>query len=400
MRLLNHVGPVLAPRWPFLDPDNILRAAARAARSDQAGDESFREALPLFFDAIASEADLTWLGRVMCRQSLLGFLQNRFSVYRYRAAHPEIVGVPIERPVFIVGLPRTGTTILHNLLTQDAANRAPLAWEVQFPDPPPQTATFHTDSRIDKARTHFGHMDTMAPSLASIHEIGAELSQECMPILAQTMLGPQLSMIFDVPSYQAWVDTQSHAPAYTYHRHFLEHLQSNHMRDRWVLKSPVHLRSLDALLAEYPDAHIIFTHRDPAKTIPSLASLYCVIRGLGSDSVDPRALGRQQSTWWADSLDEAIAVRAKHRDKADQFIDVQFEEVVADPVAVLGRAYERFDIPWSADIEGRMRTFLAENPREKHGVHRYEMADFGLDLGQIRARFEGYCKAYDIPLVL
>jgi hypothetical protein len=400
MRLLNRVGPVLAPKWPSLDPDNILRAAARAARSDQFGDESFREALPLFLDAISREADLTWLGRVMCRQSLLGFLQNRLSVYRYRAAHPEIVGVPIERPVFIVGLPRTGTTILHNLLAQDPANRAPLAWEVQFPDPPPQTATFHTDPRIDKARTHFGHMDTMAPSLASIHEIGAELSQECMPILAQTMLGPQLSMIFNVPSYQAWVDTQSHAPAYTYHRHFLEHLQSKHMRDRWVLKSPVHLRSLDALLAEYPDAHIIFTHRDPAKTIPSLASLYYVIRGLGSDSVDPRALGRQQSTWWADSLDEAIAVRAKHRDKADQFIDVQFEEVVADPVAVLGRAYERFDIPWSADVEGRMRTFLADNPREKHGVHRYEMADFGLDLDQIRARFEGYCNAYDIPLVL
>ncbi|TFH32939.1 MAG: sulfotransferase, partial [Myxococcales bacterium] len=276
MRLLNRVGPVLAPRWPSLDPDDILRAAARAARSDQFGDESFREALPLFFEAISSEADLTWLGRVMCRQSLLGFLQNRLSVYRYRAAHPEIVGVPIERPVFIVGLPRTGTTILHNLLAQDPANRAPLAWEVQFPDPPPQTATFHADPRIDKARTQFGHMNTMAPSLASIHEIGAELPQECMPILAQTMLGPQLSMLFDVPSYQVWVDTQSHAPAYTYHRHFLEHIQSKHMRDRWVLKSPVHLRSLDGLLAEYPDACIIFTHRDPAKTIPSLASLYYV----------------------------------------------------------------------------------------------------------------------------
>lgn len=400
MRVLNRVGPVLAPRWPSLEPDDILHAAARAAKSDQFGDERFREALPLFFEAIATEADLTWLGRVMCRQSLLGFLQNRLSVYRYRAAHPEIVGVPIERPVFIVGLPRTGTTILHNLLAQDPANRAPLAWEVQFPDPPPQTATFHTDPRIKKAHTQFGHMDTMAPSLASIHEIGAELSQECMPILAQTMLGPQLHMIFNVPSYQAWVDTQSHAPAYTYHRHFLEHLQSKHMRDRWVLKSPVHLRSLDALLEEYPDARIIFTHRDPAKTIPSLASLYYVIRGLASDSVDPRALGTQQSTWWADSLDQAMAVRARHRDKSHQFIDVQFEQVVADPVAVLRRAYERFDIPWSADIEGRMRSFLADNPREKHGVHQYEMDDFGMDLGQIRARFEGYCSAYDIPLVL
>ncbi len=400
MRVLNRVGPILAPRWPSLDPDDIVRAAARAAKSDQFGDESFRDALPLFFDAIAREADLTWLGRVMCRQSLLGFLQNRFSVYRHRAAHPEVAGVPIERPIFIVGYPRTGTTMLHSLLAQDPANRAPLAWEVQFPDPPPRSATFNADPRIDKAQTHFGHMDTMAPSLASIHEIGADLPQECMPILAQSMLGPQLQMIFNVPSYQAWVDAQSHAPAYTYHRHFLEHLQSKHMKDRWVLKSPIHLRSLDALLIEYPDARIIFTHRDPAKTVPSLASLYYVIRGLASDSVDPCALGQQTTEWWADSLDAATAAREKHRDKAAQFMDVQFEEVVADPVAALGRAYERFEIPWSADTESRMRAFLADNPRGKHGAHQYEMEDFGLTLAQIRERFEGYCNRYEIPLAL
>ena len=398
MRVLNRLGPVLAPRWPSLDPDAIVRTAARAAKSDQFGDERVLEALPRFFDALAREADLSWLGRVMCRQSLQGFLQNRFSVYRHRAEHPEIAGVPIERP--IVGFPRTGTTILHNLLAQDPANRAPLAWEVQFPYPPPQSATFDTDPRINKARTQFGHMDRMAPSLASIHEIGAQLSQECMPILAQTMLGPQLNMLFDVPSYQAWVDTQSHAPAYRYHRHFLEHLQSEHMRDRWVLKSPVHLRTLDALLTEYPDARIIFTHRDPAKTVPSLASLFYVIRGLASDSVDPIALGQQQMQWWADALDDAMTARKTHCDKADQFIDVHFEEVVADPVAAMRRAYARFDVPWSSEVESRMRAFLANNPRGKHGAHSYEIEDFGMSLRQIRERFEGYCSKYDIRLVV
>ena len=400
MRVLNRVGPLVAPRWPSLDPDKIVRAASRAAKSDQLGDRHFFEALPIFFDAIEREADLSWLGRVMCRQSLQGFLQNRFSVLRHRAAHPELAGAPIDRPVFVVGFPRTGTTILHNLLAQDPANRAPLAWEVQFPDPPPESATFETDPRIRKARTRFGHMDTMAPSLASIHEVGAELPQECVPILAQTMLGPQLHMIFNVPSYQAWVDRQNHAPAYRYHRHFLEHLQSRHMRDRWVLKSPVHLRWLDALLTEYPDARIIFTHRDPARTVPSLASLFYVIRGMASDFVDPIALGQQQMHWWADSLDLATAARKKHSDKSEQFVDIQFEEVVADPVGALGRAYERFRIPWSSDVEQRMRSFLANNPRGKHGSHRYEIEDFGMTLDQIRERFEGYCSAYDIPLVV
>jgi hypothetical protein len=400
MRVLNRAGPVLAPRWPSLDPETIVRAAARAAKSDQFGDEGFLDALPVFFDAIGREADLSWLGRVMCRGSLLGFLQNRFSVYRYRAAHPQVAGVPIERPIFIVGFPRTGTTVLFNLLAQDPANRVPVGWEVQFPDPPPQSATFNTDLRIEKAQTFFGRMDTMAPSLASIHEVGANLPQECMPILGQSMLGPQLNFIFNVPSYQAWVDAQSHAPAYTYHRHFLEHLQNRHMKDRWALKSPVHLRSLDALLTEYPDARIIFTHRDPAKTVPSLASLMYVIRGLASDSVDPIALGQQQLHWWSDSLDEAMAARKKHSDKSDQFMDIHFEEVVADPVAALRRAYERFEIPWSRDIEGRMRSFLAQNPRGKHGSHRYQLEDFGVTLGQIRTRFEGYCSAYEIPLAV
>jgi hypothetical protein len=400
MRVLNRVGPVLAPRWPSLDPEQIVHAASRAAKSEEFGDPHFLEALPVFFDAIAREADLSWLGRVMCRQVLLGFLQNRFSVYRHRAAHPELAGVPIERPVFIVGFPRTGTTILFNLLAQDPANRAPLAWEVQFPDPPSESATFATDPRIERACTHFGHMDTMAPSLASIHEVGAELPQECMPILAQGMLGPQFNVIFNVPSYQTWVDAQSHAPAYRYHRHFLEHLQSRHMKDRWVLKSPVHLRTLDALLTEYPDARIIFTHRDPAKTVPSLASLFYVIRGMASDSIDPMELGQQQMHWWADSLDLASAVRRKHGHKSEQFVDMQFEEVVTDPVAALGRAYDQFGIPWSGDVERRMRTFLVNNPRGKHGTHQYEIEDFGMTLGQIRERFEGYCKSYDVPLVV
>jgi hypothetical protein len=400
MRALNRVGPVLAPWWPSLDPDRVLAAASRAAKSDHMGDESFLKAVPRLFNAIDREADLSWLGRLIARQSTQDFLRNRFGIYRHRAAHPEVAGVPIERPIFIVGFPRTGTTILFRLLGQDPANRVPLGWEVQLPDPPPETATYDSDPRIAKARTMFGHMNTMAPSFASIHEVGAELGQECMPILAQAMLGPQFSVTYNVPSYQAWADAQDQAPAYTYHRHFLEHLQSRHMCDRWVLKSPVHLRTLDALLSEYPDARIIFTHRDPAKTVPSLMSLIYVVRGLASDSVDPCALGRQQSQWWADSLGLAMSAREKHADKAGQFMDVHFDDVIEDPIAVLEQAYERFDIPWSPGVEARMRSFLANNPRGKHGSHRYELEDFGTSLDFVRERFAAYCNTYDIPLVV
>jgi hypothetical protein len=400
VRWLNRLGPVVASRWPSLDADAIVAAAAKKAQSSHFGDLDFADRLTRIVDHVEREAELHWIGRVAVRQSIEMSLESRFAVYRHRAEHPEIVGVPIERPVFIVGLPRTGTTILFNLLAQDFANRAPLGWEVQFPTPPPEERTYTRDPRIKKAYKYFGQMEQMAPELPTIHEVGAELPQECMPILAHTLLSPQPGIVYNIPSYQAWVDQQSAAPSYKYHRHFLEHLQSHYMKDRWVLKSPVHLRTLDALLDEYPDARLIFTHRDPAKTIPSLASLIYTIRGIATDSVDAKAVGREQFHWWADSLDQAMAVRAKHADKAQQFMDIHFEDVIADPVAALRGAYERFEMPWTPEIEARMRAFLADNPRGKHGTHRYELDDFGLKLGEIRERFARYCSAFDVPLVV
>ncbi len=399
VRWLNRLGPLVAPRWPSLDPDDIVQAAARKAKSTDFGDLDFAERLPRIVEAVEREANLHWIGRVAVRQSLEMGLQSRFGLYRHRAEHPEIAGIPIERPVFIVGFPRTGTTILFNLLSQDPANRTPQGWEVQFPNPPPKRDTYTTDRRIEKAYKYFGQMDRMAPELPAIHEVGAQLPQECMPILAHTLLSPQPGIVYNIPSYQAWVDQQSAGPAYTYHRHFLEHLQSRYMKDRWVLKSPVHLRTLDALLDEYPDARLIFTHRDPAKTIPSLASLIYTIRGIVTDTVDARAVGREQFDWWADSLDHAMAVRAKRGDKSDQFVDIHFEDVISDPIAALRGAYERFEMPWTDESERRMRTFLENNPRGKHGTHRYELDDFGLRVEDIRARFENYCDTYGVPLV-
>lgn len=389
---------MVAPHWPSLDPDDILRTAVRKAKSEHFGDRDFLERLTVLVEAVEREANLHWIGRLAVRQSLVTGLESRFSLYHHRARRPELVGVPIEKPVFIVGFPRTGTTILFNLLAQDPANRTPLGWEVQFPDPPPEPDSFASDPRIDRARKYFGQMDAMAPTLASIHEVGAELPQECMPIMAHTLLTPQPSIAYNIPGYQDWVDLQDAAPAYTYHRHFLEHLQSRYMKERWVLKSPVHLATLDALLQEYPDARLIFTHRDPAKTIPSLASLVYTVRGIVSDSVDPKQIGPEQLDWWARALDHAMDVRARHADKAAQFMDIQFDEVIADPVAAVRRAYDHFEMPWSLRSEERMRAFLAANPRGKHGAHRYSLDDFGLELGAIRERFADYCRRYDVGL--
>ena len=400
VRLLNRLGSKLAPRWPSLDPDDIIETAARKARSKDFGDPGFEPRLRRIVDTVEDEANLHWIGRLAVRQSLEMALQSRFELYAHRAKRPEIIGVPIDKPVFIVGFPRSGTTILINLLAQDPANRTPLSWEVQFPNPPPQSATFETDARIKKADKYLGQLAQMAPQLPAIHEIGAELPQECMPIMAQTLLSPQPWWVYNIPSYQKWVDKQSAVPAYTYHRHFLEHIQSEHMRERWVLKSPIHLKTLDALLDEYPDARVIFTHRDPANTVPSVASLMYTIGGIVTDSLSPEDVGRQQLDWWADAVRRMLDVRASHPDKAGQFVDIHFDDVVSDPVLALRGVYERFEMPWSDETEHRMRAFLAENPRGKHGAHKYELGDFGLELGEIRERFRGYCEAYDVRLVV
>lgn len=400
VRWLNRLGPMLAPRWPSLDPDDIIQTAARKAKSEDFGDRGFEERLRRIVEAVEREAELHWIGRVAVRQSLVMTLESRFGVYRHRAAHPELVGVPIEKPVFIVGFPRSGTTILFNLMAQDPANRAPQGWEVQYPNPPPEARSYANDRRIRKAEKYFQQMEQMAPELPAIHEVGAQLPQECLAMMAQSLLSPLAWWAYNIPSYQRWVDRQSAAPSYVYHRHFLEHLQSRYMKDRWVLKSPIHLRTLDALLEEYPDARLIFTHRDPAKTIPSVASLFWTVGGIVTDNLDPHSVGRAQLEWWADALGHMMAVRARHPDKASQFVDIQFEEVLEDPVASLRRAYRRLEIPWSNEIEQGMRGFIAENPRGKHGAHRYELSDFGLVLGEIRDRFRDYCEDYDVSLVV
>lgn len=400
MRALNRMGPLLAPRWPSLAADELLESAIHSVGSEAFGDESFREGLELLLASAEREAGLHWLGRLMLRKSIEGFLINRLEIYRHRRAHPELAQVPVDGPIVIVGLPRTGTTILFNLLAQDPANRVPRHWEVQWPAPPPRTDSYETDPRIEEAVKYFGQMDSLAPSLAAIHPVGAELPQECLPILGHSFLGPQFFVTADVPSYQAWVESQSHASAYRFHRHFLQHLASGHMAERWALKSPAHLWTLDELLAEYPDARIIHSHRDPARALPSLGSLIYTIRGIASDAVDPKRIGRQQMQTWGRALDRATEARRRFASRTDQFIDLQFEEIVADPVAALGRAYEHFGLPFGRAVEDRMRAFVSANPRDQHGRHDYALDDFGMELSTIRERFAPYMDAFEVTPVM
>ncbi len=383
---------------PSLDPQGLIDAAIRRAGSTDFGGDEFREGLEVFVDSVEREGDLSTLGRISCRETLLRYLTNRLRLQEYRTAHPKVANEVIERPIFIVGLPRTGTTILFNMLSQDPRNRPPLSWEVEWPVPPPEAETYHSDPRIKDAEKLFGNLDRLIPTLPAIHEFGALLPQECVPINAHELLTVQFHITFHVPSYQAWLNQQSMVRSYEFHKRFLQHLQSKYMLDRWVLKSPAHLPALDELLEVYPDALIIHTHRDPLSVMPSLSSLHYAFRSMNSDSVDPARIGRNVMDVWSLYLRRAVEARRRHRDKPGQFFDAHFEDTLRDPVDLLRRAYAHFGLEFTDAARDRMAAFLTANPRGSRGVHRYAPQDFNLDPREIRERFAAYCEEFDVSL--
>lgn len=390
LRAINGIGAALRGLGldlPRFDADYLVERAQKETGLTDFGEWPWREGLDVMCAAVAQEGDPNTIGRLACQNMLSMALEHRLQMVAHRAAHPEIAQVDIEKPVFIVGLPRTGTTILFNLLAQDPENRVPLTWEVTFPYPAPETATYETDPRIEQTRKIFADLDRLAPSLPAIHEFGAQLPQECPPIFAGTHLSMQYHILYRIPSYERWLDEQSMVPAYRWHRVFLQHLQSRHMQARrWVLKSPAHLPCVEDLLAVYPDARILFTHRDPLRALASTASLYYVFRAAYADGADPAVVGEDAASTWIAYLHRAAAFRAANPDLESQFFDARFPDVCADPIQVLSDAYEHFDMELGDAARGRMQSFLAANPRGSRGKHSYELADFGLDADDLTER--------------
>ncbi len=393
VRALNAAGAALERAGvPLvqLDEDALIQTAIRQTGLTDFGDESFREPLRILLEAYDSEAKLNLAGRIAARGDTLQLLMNRLRLEADRACFPEIRKQQIRRPVFIVGLPRSGTTLLHGLLAQDPANRVPLGWEVMYPSPPPERANAYADPRIARAERQMQWLDRLAPDFKTIHPVNARQPQECIAITSHTFLSPRFHTTYWVPSYKAWLDRQDMRPAYAYHRRFLQHLQWRWPGERWVLKSPAHLFALEALFDTYPDAVVIQTHRDPAKVVGSVASLSAVLQGAFSDEIDLAAIGNEVSERWAAGLDHARRARTARGSHDDRLFDVHYSELVRDPMGTVRRIYAHLGFDFTAEAAARMSRFVAENPQNKHGEHRYSLAQFGLDREEERQRYEVY----------
>jgi hypothetical protein len=379
---------------PTLDADALHRAARRRANLSRYGSWDFAEPLERLLKSYRDEAALTTLGRITVHEYLVSLLDNLLRMEAERAANPGIETQRIAAPVFIIGLPRTGTTHLHGLISEDPATRAPLTWEVMYP------AASRSAAEAARARaqttSRLGWADRLAPEFMRIHPIAADLPQECIAITAQVFMSIQFHTTHDVGSYQDWFEGAHQKLGFDFHHRFLQHLQAKSPGDRWVLKAPGHLFALAGLLERYPDARIIHTHRDPLRVMASMASHATVLRRAFSDSADPQRIAADWADRWARALDTFLAVR--DRAPAAQFLDVGFESIERDPLGTVERVYDFLDWPLSVDARAAMQRFLAANPKNKHGVHSYTLEQFGLSRAAESARFRKYCERFQIPL--
>lgn len=395
VRALNRLGD---PRWVGLDPDELISEACRRTGLTDFGDGDWREGYAVFTNALETEARLNFVGRVLARSDISNWLVNRLEMTQYVRAHPEIERERIASPLFILGLPRTGTSLLHELLAQDPWLRAPLAWEVRHPCPPVSAEDAATDRRIGLADEAVRLWCEIVPEYDRMHELGGTIPVECIQITAPSFRSDELSGRHLVPSYAAWLATADLEPAYAFHRRTLQILQSKQPGRRFVLKAPSHLGALAALLAVYPDARIVWTHRDPLTVMASVASILFSTAWVRSDAVDPK----QVLEWFTGStckalIDAGNAVRESRPGLERQFHDVLYADLVRDPLTAIAGIHARFELEFTAEARERIQSYLAAKPKARHGVHAYDFAAKAFDRAAERERFADYCLQYGVP---
>jgi hypothetical protein len=399
VRALNQLGD---PSWIALDPEALVAEAELRTGLSDFGSGSWRAGYRVFLEALEAEAQLNFVGRVLARSDVVNWLSNRLEMTQYAKQHPEIAQAQIEQPIFITGLPRTGTSILHELLAQDPRLRAPRAWEVRHPCPPleasPAPGRQQQDPRIGMADEAVRLWCEIVPEYDQLHELGGEIPVECIQITAHSFRSDELSGRHVVPRYAAWLAEADLTPAYAFHKQMLQLLQSTQPARRWVLKAPSHLGGLSPLLAIYPDARIVWTHRDPLTVMASVASILFSTAWVRSDAVDPE----QVLSWFTGPvcrhlIDTANDARAAHPGAADQFHDVIYEDLMAEPLATIGGIYTHFGMEFAEPTRAGIQRYLEAKPKARHGTHAYDFAAAAFDAAEERARFTDYQARYRIP---
>ncbi len=382
-----------------LDEQSLLNSAMASTGLSDFGADDWREPFGVFIRALEDEARLNLMGRIRTRSEILQLLEARLQVEDTYKRHPEIADEEIVQPIIIVGQGRSGTTLLQNMLGAHPDNGVLMHWEMIFPCPPPEAATYETDPRIEKANALVDQWNRVTPTMASMHELAGDVPfEDCVPMAMNFMALSWMDCLGQVPSYDAYMMKRDIEPALRYHERVLKLLQWRNPRKHWVLKDPLHLDRMEALLKVYPDACFVWPHRDPVRALASLVSIIGTIQwsrsdypfsGISLDYMTNPELSAGRFAAVIDQLDSGVP-------PPERMFHVLFKDLVADPVGTATSMYEKFGIELTEEGRAAMERYMEDNPRDNRPSHRFSI---GSDEAVARAReaFAPYQQRFGIP---
>ncbi|WP_420638129.1 sulfotransferase family protein [Candidatus Poriferisocius sp.] len=380
-----------------LSPEAVLGAATAQTGLHDFGSDEFRAPLEVLCAALDTESDLSPMGRVSSFSQLAAFAANRLRVEQYIKDHPEALEVPIDRPIVIAGLPRTGTTHLHNLMSADPALRSLPWWEAMEPVPPPEEAGT-TEGRIERAKAGLAVLHTALPHYDRMHEMTWDHVHEEIHLLGIDFSTMLFDCMAPMPTWRSYYQSHDQTPHYRYLKRLLQVLTHQRPpRERWVLKSPQHLEQIGPLMNVFGDATVVFTHRDPVSITASFATMICYsARMSAAHPVDTHRIGQ----WWGQLIEDMLRSCTNDRDLVppEQSIDVLFHEFMADDVATVERIYRLADQPFDSGVKAAMDDYMADHPRGRHGRVIYDLADFGMDPAERRRALSFYTDRFAVEL--
>jgi hypothetical protein len=368
--------------------EDLHASATKLTGLDDFGDDEYREGLGVLLESYHRDAGLTPLGFKVKRSFLRGALVARLLSEAAWQQHPEHADVPIDRPIFVTGLPRTGTTALHRLLTADPRHQGPEVWLTEVPQPRPPRETWANNPVFTAIQDGYQRHHIEHPEFMGLHYMAADEVEECWQLLRQSLHSVSYETLAHLPSYSKWLSQQDWTPAYRRHRRNLQLIGLNDADKRWVLKNPSHLFALDALMKTYPDALVIQTHRPVETIMASMCSLAQHTAEGWSTVFDGAQIGADAMETWSRGLEQFNTARARY-DPA-QFCDVDYHEFIADPIGTVADIYRRFDIPLTEQARQAMEDSHAESQTGARAPkHKYSLADYGLTAEEVKERFAG-----------
>jgi hypothetical protein len=373
---------------PLLTPAALIRAAGVSPAAPA------RLGLERLTAAVAAESRLNLFGALSLRWDVSRLLRNAAMIEAAHRDNPALGAARIAAPVFILGLPRSGTSFLHDLMAQDEENAVPRVWQTIFPAPRPPGFDPAGSKSVREVDRQLGIFAALAPGFADLHPTGADAPQECSEITAHVFQSLRFDTTFRVPSYLAWLDARGHGDAFAFHELFLQFLQ-NGSPARWVLKCPDHTFTLDSILSTYPDARFVIVHRDPIAVLGSNALLTSVLRRTFLRDVDRSEIGRLEAARWTQGANLLLDFDQRADVPAARKIHVHHDDLIAAPLAVAAQIYAQFDMAFTPAAQVAMSRRIAARPRGGYAKHApYTLEGFAMDAQSLRAQFAPYVRAY------